>query len=428
MRPATDSAVSFSPRALWSLAGLAVALNSFGCARLQEFRQQDRPVLGALNPGRDRARDAISKRKAEPSKPVDQYADALKGRRAADGGPLVAERDAAAKPTAPAESVAALDQDQEFDPGARRAAGTSRLPVTLAPPVALDEPPPVLAANAEQAAGDREPRHAGNDRAAEPDTTARRKEAKATTGPAPESPEAIVARARARLDKLESYQVHLNRQERVGAKLLPVEDVLLSVRRSPKAVRLEWPDGPHKGREVVYSASENGGLMQVNMADSPVPVPRLSLPPNSPLVMSNSRHPIAEAGFDTIVHNLEAAIALEKKGTPTDGKVTFGGREQPDGLDHPCDKLVRVTPSGETWLVYIDPNTQLPAMVQANAADGSLLERYLFLDPKGDVPELAQADAFDVAKRWGPPKGLLSRLVRPGANSAKQAEPESITR
>ena len=44
---------------------------------------------------------------------------------------------------------------------------------------------------------------------------------------------------------------------------------------------LEWPNGPHKRREVLYSASENGGLMHVNMADSLLPVPRLSLPPTA---------------------------------------------------------------------------------------------------------------------------------------------------
>ena len=93
--------------------------------------------------------------------------------------------------------------------------------------------------------------------------------------------ESVLAESRARLEGLGNYQVWLNRQERVGNTLGTPEDVVLSIRREPAAVRLEWPNGPHKRREVLYSASENGGLMHVNMADSLLPVPRLSLPPTA---------------------------------------------------------------------------------------------------------------------------------------------------
>ena len=59
--------------------------------------------------------------------------------------------------------------------------------------------------------------------------------------------ETIVASARERLDTLHSYQVALNRQERVGDSLQAAEDVLLSIRRSPRAVLLQWKEGPHQG-------------------------------------------------------------------------------------------------------------------------------------------------------------------------------------
>ena len=170
--------------------------------------------------------------------------------------------------------------------------------------------------------------------------------------------ESVLAESRARLEGLGNYQVWLNRQERVGNTLGAPEDVVLSIRREPAAVRLEWPNGPHKRREVLYSAGENGGLMHVNMADSLLPVPRLSLPPDSPLVMHNSRHPITEAGFDTILKNVEDAIKGEKAGDPATGKVTYEGLEKAEQLDRPCHKIVRMTPSGETWAVYIDPESR----------------------------------------------------------------------
>jgi hypothetical protein len=412
MRRATDSAIRFPRWQMLALVGLMAALGAPGCARLDQFRQKDRPIFGALGP-------AATKPASGAPNTVDRYAQALKDKRTQSDAATVAGRDAATEPTAaPAESLADLEHDSHDRPG---------LPVSLEPPVPLDEPA-VVAANTEPPPGAWRPRTGPEPSVVPVTATATPRLTGPDTHPRAPSAEQLVGDARGRLDALQTYQVRLRCQERVRGKLLPQEDILLSVRRVPKAVRLQWPDGPHKGREVLYSATDNAGLMLVNMADSPVPVPRLSLPPDSPLAQSNSRHPITEAGFDTILRNLEHAIALEKAGTPTDGKVTYAGLEQPEGLQRGCHKLVRVTPSGETWVVYLDPGTRLPALVQATASDGSLLERYLFLDPRPNVPELAQADAFDANKRWGPPRGLLSRLVRPAAAGATTAAPETVTR
>jgi hypothetical protein len=237
--------------------------------------------------------------------------------------------------------------------------------------------------------------------------------------PAEPTADSIVASARDRLDKLKSYKVALNRQERVGETLLEPEDVLLSIRRNPKAVRLEWVDGPHKGREVIYAAGQNGGLMHINMADSVIRVPRMSMAPDSPLVLKSSRHPITEAGLDTIVANLEKAIDLARQGDMSRGRVSYGGLENPGPLDHPCHKLVRITPSGETWHVYIDPETHLPAMVQATDLQGELLERYVFRNPQTDPADLASADAFDPDRRWGAATDLLGRLARSRSAAAQ---------
>jgi len=428
MRLATDSASKRSRGLLWTVLGLWTAVHGLGCTRLEQFRRDDRPALGTTLTNRFKT----SKPAEKAAKPVDTYAQSLKIKRAQAENTLLAQRDAAGRPRASSPSLAAADRGQDPIPATsgetHESAQNGDGPiVSLQPPVPLDDKP-ILASNTGATPDGWQPRGGSDEANAAPSRAVATRGAPVEPKKDAVSVESLVKEARARVDGMSSYQVHLNRQERVGAKLLPVEDVLLSVRRDPKAVRLEWPEGSHKGREVIYSASENGGLMQVNMADSVVPVPRLSLPPDSPLVMSNSRHPITEAGFDTIVHNMEAAIQLEHAGTPTDGKVTYGGREQPEGLPHPCHKLLRVTPSGETWLVYIDPQTKVPALVQATAADGSLLERYLFLDLKPEVPELAQADAFDVSKRWGQPKGLLSRLGRAAADANPGAGNDTVTR
>ena len=208
----------------------------------------------------------------------------------------------------------------------------------------------------------------------------------------------------------------MKRQERVGETLGPAEEVLLSVRRNPRAIRLEWPDGPSKGREVLYSASEDDGLMHVKMPDSIVPVPPMSLAVDNPMVLRNSRHPITEAGFDTILTDLQKQIAQSGPGDSAAGKLTYEGLENPGQLDQPCHKIVRVTPNGENWVVYIDPTSKLPVLVEGMAANGDLLERYLFGTVTIDPESLAAADAFDPSQRWGQrPVGSFPASPRPAA-------------
>jgi len=179
-------------------------------------------------------------------------------------------------------------------------------------------------------------------------------------------------------------------------------------------------DGPHKGREVLYSAPENDGRMHVKMAGSRVPVPPLALAPNSPLALRTSRHPITEAGFDTILDHLQAALTLSRRKDPDAGVLTDGGPETPGELGRPCRKLVRKKPDGETWVVYLDAETQLPALVQSTGAGGELLEKYLFRDLKPELPELASADAFNPGHRWG---RSASRLARSAGSAPGSPDP-----
>lgn len=224
--------------------------------------------------------------------------------------------------------------------------------------------------------------------------------------PAP-TVESLLASAREELSRIKTYRVHLTRQERIGDSLQPAEDIVLSLRRSPKAVRLEWPDGPHQGREVLF---EEGGLMHIN--DPRSLVPRVNLAPDSPLVLRNSRRPITEAGFDAILDQIDKEIQAEREGTPGVGKMVYEGIETPEGYDRPCHKIARSAEKGDSATVYLDTKTSLPVLSTARAADGSLLESYLFRDLVADPEELASAAAFDAEARWGPPQGIFSRIAR----------------
>jgi hypothetical protein len=221
----------------------------------------------------------------------------------------------------------------------------------------------------------------------------------------------ILDEAKQRLEEMSTYQVHITRAERVGSQLQPQEAVLLSVQRKPKAVRLEWPTGSSKGREVIYSTAINDRMMYVNMADSALPIPRMTIPIDSALAMRNSRHTIGEAGFDTIFDNLFKQLVPAGAPAPG-GKLVYKGLVKPKEIDQSCHLIQRTTPAKEVWKVYLDTKSLMPVVVTAHQEDGELLECYTYTQLQPNPEQLASADAFDPDKRWGEAKGLFSRLAK----------------
>jgi Protein of unknown function (DUF1571) len=241
-------------------------------------------------------------------------------------------------------------------------------------------------------------------------------------------PKAILAQAEARLEGMNTYQVKISRIERVGGQLQPEEDILLSIQRDPKAVRLEWADGPNKGREVIYSSTLDPQLIFVHMPSSPIPIPTMKIAIDSPMVMRNSRHAITEAGFDTIIANLRKSRATATNDEPARDGLDYKGIETPPDLDAPSHHFVRQTPSGETWNVYLDSRTMLPRLVSAQDSRGELVERYIYREVRENPADLKTASAFVPDQRWGESNGLLSRLARAAAGPSQPAVSQSTVR
>jgi hypothetical protein len=387
---ATDSAMKSRARRVWVAFGLAACVSNVGCARMRSYTPGTPLMLGAAAP--------FGKTKP-PTQGGDLYAQEV-GRGVSHSRALLAQDRARLKARNRADGI------PDGPDGPALHGGTAPLQVALQPPETIRPKEKRSSNEALASLPASEP--------TKPSTSVAEPKAE------PKSPELseIVSASRARLESMTSYQVPLKRQERVGGALLPAEEVLLSIRRNPRAVRLEWPDGPSKGREVLYSAGDNDGLMHVKMPDTIVPVPPISMAIDSPMVLRSSRHPITEAGYETIIKGLEENVGEAGAADSAVGKITYEGLENPGQLDQPGHKIVRVTPNGETWLVYVDPTTKLPVMVEGTAANGDLLERYLFGAPTVDPEALAAVEAFDPGKRWGPSSGLLSRLARAGGAKA----------
>ena len=204
----------------------------------------------------------------------------------------------------------------------------------------------------------------------------------------------------------------MQRRERVGSSVLPEEEILLSVRRQPKAVRLEWRSGSSKGREVIYSPSLDSKMIYVHQPATAAIMPSMKISVDSPLVMKNSRHTIADAGFDTLLANLQKSKDDAGAAKPGGPGLEYRGLESATGLQGACHHFVRRTPTGETWNIYLDPKSMLPRLVFAKNKQGELLERYVYSDIRENPTELASVAAFSPADRWGEGNSLFSRLAR----------------
>jgi hypothetical protein len=239
---------------------------------------------------------------------------------------------------------------------------------------------------------------------------------------------AILAQAEAKVRALKTYKVKVSRIERVGGQLQPPEEMSLSVRTEPKAVRLEWPDGPNKGREVIYSSALDPRMIFVHVANSAIPLPAMKIAIDSPLVMKNSRHSITEAGLETIVENLRKAERQDVGNSKKHDELEYRGLEKPPGFDRSCNHFVIRSASGEVWKIFLDPRSNLPCLVIGEDQHGELIERYVYRDISANPTDLALADAFEPDKRWGDSKGLLSRLARAATGSDLPANSQTRTR
>lgn len=238
----------------------------------------------------------------------------------------------------------------------------------------------------------------------------------------------ILAQSEAKLKSLGTYQVKMSRVERVDGRLQPEEEIILSVHRQPREVRLEWASGSSKGREVIYSTRVDARSLFVHMPKTAIPLPTMKMAIDSPMVTRSSRHSITEAGFDTIVENLRKSIDQADAASAAQGRAAYRGIEKPPGLDRPSHVFTRRSPNGETWTVFIDAKSLLPSMVVAKNPAGELDEKYVYHEVSENPAELAAAEAFDPDKRWGASNGLLSRFARGGSGTASPGTGQSTMR
>ena len=159
-----------------------------------------------------------------------------------------------------------------------------------------------------------------------------------------------------------SYTVMLRKQERISGKLLPEQTYFLKVRQDPFAVYMKCIQ-PVAGRELIYAEGyHDNHVIGHPVGLSRLLVPRLKLPPDHPMILAESRHPMNQAGLGNLIRKL---IGFRRKDLEESDEVTV------------LDRLV--TPEGKSWLrsthVHLQPRPGRP-----------LSETEILYDPLSRIP------------------------------------------
>jgi hypothetical protein len=118
----------------------------------------------------------------------------------------------------------------------------------------------------------------------------------------------LVALGRQGLSGLGIYQARLTREERVGDRVHGPDQVEVTVREKPLAVRLDFVAGPHKGRRALYDSKARPKEMLARESGV-LGMFSVWLPVDSGLARRDTNHTITEIGFGAMIETMQAEQA-----------------------------------------------------------------------------------------------------------------------
>jgi hypothetical protein len=207
------------------------------------------------------------------------------------------------------------------------------------------------------------------------------------------STEQILAMGRAALPNIGIYRAKLTKKERVGRTLQDPQELRITVREEPLAVRMEFLEGP-TGRKLIYDSTTRPDEMRVHEHGFLGIIGATWVSIHSSLVRGDSNHLVTEAGIGALLR-LQTADMLKAK--------PFGGFSRNDeGWNERGRWCVRYdAPAKATGLyavasrVCLDPATSLP--MEMTVWDGhGLLESYVYTELEPKLPD--GAEQFDLKK------------------------------
>lgn len=206
---------------------------------------------------------------------------------------------------------------------------------------------------------------------------------------------AIVEDAARRIDQATGYTATFKKQERLGGTLYPEQTMAMKVRQRPFAIYLKFL-APKAGKEVVFAEGHHGNKVIAHNGDwTRRLIPRLSVAPDSPTALAESRHPITEAGLSKLAEKLVTfrkidledaeAVTILDRTTGPDGRAWLRSthlHEHPNAT-RPFQKIE----------VLYDPETHFPLRISnydwpapGISGEPPLAERYAYDDLVLDAP------------------------------------------
>lgn len=199
----------------------------------------------------------------------------------------------------------------------------------------------------------------------------------------------LAVRALKAAEALDTYTARFEKQERIGGRLRPLEEVEVAIREDPLSIRMKWVGRIDRGKDALYVEDENDDRLRVYTGHKSLKM-RLNLDPDGDTAMKGNRHPMTGLGLLTLARGLlqgagEAAPA-PKESFRHLGRSRLLGREV---------NLVgrRTFPAGDAppqhVLYALDAERGFPLMAVRYDGRGRLVELYCYkkVDPAADLPE-----------------------------------------
>jgi hypothetical protein len=175
----------------------------------------------------------------------------------------------------------------------------------------------------------------------------------------------VMIEAGERIDRVRGLTAIFHKRERIDGKLGPMETMRIKVRSRPFSVYLKYLH-PSSGKEVIYvSGKRDNKLIGHYGGASRMLLPRIVVPPDHPVALASSRHPITEAGPANLIKKLikfrQIDLNDDRAVTILDRGTDFKGRIRPRSLHrHPEPDGVHLYAEVE---IFYDPETFIPYQI-----------------------------------------------------------------
>jgi Protein of unknown function (DUF1571) len=218
----------------------------------------------------------------------------------------------------------------------------------------------------------------------------------------------LYQRAAQRHATMDSYIFRLKRREVVKGRKMPEEVLLVKVRRQPYSVFVKCLSEPGKGREVIYVEGKYKNQIQVLLPKNDLRSllgRRHSVALDDPQVRAESRHPITQTGFGSMIDHFGRVVASVEKGDARAGVVKYLGRQKRPEFAQEVEAVRELVPAGDPDLPkggerlwYFDADSGLPVLRIARDRNGREIEYYCH--DHIQWPVRLDDDDFNAEKLW----------------------------